>query len=101
MSEIKVSENDIISKMTEFQAEVSKMDNLFESLKNEISAMGSFWSGDDSEVAAALLQQFTATFEPVMEKNKKYITFLTTTVEKYKEMDDRLSQNISTGDRGF
>lgn len=101
MAEIKVLGDDLLSDLSLFQSEIAKMDALFDELKAQIGQMGGFWSGDDSDKVAALMQQFTANFEPLSEKNKKYSTFLNNTIEKYKALDEKISGNISSGNSGF
>lgn len=101
MSKIKVLEADLLSNLSLFQSEISKMDALFEELKAQIGQMGSFWMGDDSEKVSAIMQQFVANFEPLNEKNKKYSTFLNNTISSYKALDDKMSISISSGNSGF
>lgn len=91
-SNIKVSSNDVLASLNSFQTEIDKMSTLLDDITKKTSEMPGFWKGNDSEEVVTKMTEFTSTFESITEKNKKYTTFLSNTIEKYSALDKAISK---------
>lgn len=101
MSNIKFVSNDFIKDLSLFQDEINKMNALFNSVSSTTSGVGSYWTGNSSDCALKEISDFIKTFDDVREKNKKYIDFLTTTMARYKAIDNNISKAVDVGAAGL
>lgn len=89
---IKVDAASVAGHLSEFQAQMSKMEALFDEVKTQTSQVSSYWAGKVGDETIVALQQFHAMFQQMDTQNEKYVTFLNNTIDTY----TRSEKNIST-----
>lgn len=93
---VKVVSSSIVNQLSQFQAEMKKMEALFTELESKTSEVNNFWEGKGSVSAVTAIKTFMETFNDVKSQNEKYVSFLNSTIDKYTTTDANISSSIET-----
>lgn len=98
---INVTSSKVADVLAKFQAEMVKMQTLFEEVKKENAAAKNYWEGDDSDAMLSQIESFQGTFDSVKEKNEKYVAFLNSTIDSYSTTDKEISSKTTSSSLGI
>lgn len=98
---INVTSSKVADVLAKFQAEMVKMQTLFEEVKTENAAAKNYWEGDDSDAMLSQIEAFQGTFDSVKEKNEKYVSFLNSTIDSYSTTDKEISSKTTSSSLGI
>lgn len=91
---IKVGSESIASQLSQFQAEMTNMQNLFTELETQTASVNNFWEGAGSDATVGAIKNFMKTFNDVKAQNDKYVAFLNGVIDKYTTTENKISESI-------
>jgi len=91
---IKVNAASIGASLSAFQAQMTKLENLFDEVQAQTSQVSSYWAGKAGDETLVELLKFKNTFQKIDEQNQKYVTFLNNTIETYTASEENISATI-------
>lgn len=98
--EMLIDENKVYETLTSFKKEIDKMNLLFSEIENDNKEAKLKWEGKASDYVLSSFTYFQQLFDEINEKNKKYINFIITIINKYKEENtsqiDVMENNIDS-----
>lgn len=95
-----IDENKIRETLTNFKNEIDKMNLLFSEIENDNKEAKLKWEGKTSDYVLSNFNNFKQLFDEINEKNKKYVDFMITIINKYEEENkaqiDVMENNINS-----
>lgn len=81
---------------SEIKAKMDKMESLFAEVKGETAKLKDFWESPSGAVTQVYLSELVAAFDDINIKNAEYVTFLNEMVQKYSDLDGKISAAVNT-----
>lgn len=95
---INVSSQSIADSLSQFEAEMAKMNTLFNEIKTGTTDVKNYWEGEASDAMLAEIETVQQSFEQVEQQNQKYTSFLNSVIDKYTAADQSISNSASNSE---
>ncbi len=84
----------LASTTSDIKAKMAQMESLFTEVKGETSKLKSFWDSPSGLITQIHLNELIQSFDVINEKNTQYIAFLNEMIEKYGDLDSKISSAV-------
>ncbi len=100
-AKIDISYEDLLSIQTDFEKEITSMDELFQDVKKETEKFSEYWDGKDSKEVMPTLKDIENKFDGIVEYNNKYNEYLKKVVELYKTYDKSVTKVVENANKSL
>ena len=98
---IGINTSSLSQSLGEFQANMSKVQEIGEKIKELTSKLKTVWEGDVGDAATEEMNKFQEVFESISQQNQKYVNFLNVVIGHYTTADNKQGQTLDSNAEHF
>ncbi len=91
-----VEKDNVPALLAKFKKGMDEINTIKDELLKDTAEMEKKWQGNGSNAVLSGIKEFKKTFEENDERNKEYVKFLDSVIEKYVEEDNRISKDVDS-----
>ncbi len=96
-----VNTGTISEKLSFFQEQMTKMDELFKKIETDTDTLSQAWEGSASDSVIASVREYKDVYEKMKAQNEKYVAELNVVMEKYIDFENVETKIIDYGNNTY